>query len=50
MPEYFAHSYEGKPVEEWHLLEDHLLGVAGLAKSFVKESQLRNGTCLKIIC
>jgi len=37
MPEYFAHSFEGKPVEEWHLLEDHLLGVAGLAKSFADE-------------
>lgn len=37
MPEYYAHSFEEKPVKEWHLLEDHLLGVAGLVKSFADE-------------
>ncbi len=37
MPEYFAHSFEGKPVKEWQLLEDHLVGVARLAKSFADE-------------
>ncbi|MBI4843712.1 MAG: CRISPR-associated helicase Cas3' [Nitrospirae bacterium] len=30
----FAHSVEGKPVDEWHLLEEHLKGTAELAKSF----------------
>lgn len=31
---YYAHSVEGKPVDEWHLLEDHLKGTAELAKVF----------------
>ncbi len=46
MPEYFAHSLEGKPVKEWHLLEDHLLGVAGLAKSFADEFGSGEWACL----
>lgn len=32
--EFFAHSVEGKPVEEWHSLEEHLRNVAELAKKF----------------
>ncbi len=32
--EFYAHSIEGKPVDEWHLLEEHLKGTAELAKSF----------------
>lgn len=34
MTEYYAHSVEGKPVDEWHLLEEHLKGTSELAKSF----------------
>jgi len=34
---YYAHSNEGKPVDEWHLLEEHLKGTAELAKSFADE-------------
>jgi len=30
--EYYAHSKEGKPVEEWHRLEDHLKNVAEMAR------------------
>jgi hypothetical protein len=26
--DFYAHSVEGKPVEEWHRLEDHLKGTA----------------------
>jgi len=32
--EYYAHSFEGKPPEEWHRLEDHLKEVAKMARSF----------------
>ncbi|MDR4496846.1 MAG: hypothetical protein MRK02_02805 [Candidatus Scalindua sp.] len=31
---YFAHSLEGRPVYEWHQLEDHLKNTAEIAKSF----------------
>jgi CRISPR-associated endonuclease/helicase Cas3 len=34
MKEFFAHSIEGKPVEEWHLLEEHLQNVARMAAEF----------------
>ena len=34
MPEYFAHSIEGKPIEEWHLLEEHLENVSKTAAEF----------------
>ena len=34
---FFAHSVEGKPVEEWHLLDEPLKGTAELAKSFADE-------------
>jgi len=34
---YYAHSKEGKPIDEWHLLEEHLKGTAELAKSFAGE-------------
>ncbi len=35
--DYYAHSLEGKPVEERHRLEDHLLGTAKLAAQFASE-------------
>ncbi|MEZ6232218.1 MAG: hypothetical protein R3B44_16270 [Candidatus Brocadiaceae bacterium] len=28
---YFAHSLDGKPVNEWHLLDEQLKGTAELA-------------------
>ncbi len=34
MKRFYAHSNEGKPVDEWHLLDEHLKGTAELAKSF----------------
>lgn len=34
---FFAHSAEGKPVNSWQRLEDHLLNVANLARSFAEE-------------
>jgi CRISPR-associated endonuclease/helicase Cas3 len=34
MKNFYAHSIEGKPAGEWHLLEEHLKGTAELAKSF----------------
>lgn len=37
MKEFYAHSVEGKPVDKWHLLEEHLLNVAELAKKFGDE-------------
>ncbi|TRZ92223.1 MAG: hypothetical protein D4R88_00750 [Methanosarcinales archaeon] len=35
--EFYAHSIEGKPVDEWHRLEEHLKGTAELAASFAAE-------------
>jgi len=35
--ELYAHSIEGKPVEEWHRLTEHLKGTAELAKEFTAE-------------
>ncbi len=35
--EFYAHSVERKPIEEWHRLEEHLLNVAELAKKFANE-------------
>jgi CRISPR-associated endonuclease/helicase Cas3 len=32
----FAHSKPGRPESEWHVLEDHLLGVGELAASFAR--------------
>jgi CRISPR-associated endonuclease/helicase Cas3 len=32
--EFYAHSIEGKPVNEWHRLEEHLKGTADLAAKF----------------
>ncbi len=37
MKEFYAHSLEGKPPEEWHPLEEHLKGTADLAASFAAE-------------
>lgn len=30
--EYYAHSRDGRPPEEWHRLEDHLKSVAEMAR------------------
>jgi hypothetical protein len=35
--EFYAHSIEGKLVEEWHWLTEHLKGTAELAKEFAAE-------------
>ncbi len=35
--EFYTHSIEGKPVQEWHRLEEHLKQTAELAKSFADE-------------
>ena len=32
--EFYAHSRDGKPREEWHRLEDHLKEVAKIARPF----------------
>ncbi len=34
---FYAHSVEGKPINEWQRLEEHLKGTAELAKSFADE-------------
>ncbi|MFZ3090507.1 MAG: hypothetical protein WA240_07800 [Nitrospirota bacterium] len=34
---FYAHSIKGKPVEEWHLLDEHLKGTAELAAAFAAE-------------
>jgi CRISPR-associated endonuclease/helicase Cas3 len=34
--QFYAHSREGKPPEEWHRLEDHLVQVAELARKFAE--------------
>ena len=34
---FYAHSVEGKPVDKWHRLEEHLKGTDELAKSFAAE-------------
>ena len=34
MKQFYAHSVEGKSVDEWHFLDEHLKGTAELAKSF----------------
>jgi len=35
--EFYAHSREGKPSEDWHKLEDHLKSVAELASKFASQ-------------
>jgi len=35
--EYYAHSREGKPLEDWHRVEDHLKDVAKLARGFADD-------------
>ncbi len=35
--EFYAHSVEVKPLDEWHRLEEHLVGTANLAKEFADE-------------
>ena len=34
---YYAHSLDGRPVSEWQLLDEHLLNVAELARTFAEE-------------
>lgn len=34
---YFAHSVEGKPIDEWQPLDEHLKGTAKLAATFSAE-------------
>jgi CRISPR-associated endonuclease/helicase Cas3 len=34
---FYAHSVDGKPPDEWQLLEEHLKGTAELARSFANE-------------
>ena len=46
MPEYYAHSFEGKPVEEWHRLDEHLVSTAALAKEFADEFGSGEWACL----
>jgi len=35
--EFYAHSREGKPPEDWHRLEDHLKKVAEMARTFAED-------------
>jgi len=35
--EYFAHSIDGRPTDEWQPLDEHLFEVAGLARRFAEE-------------
>jgi len=35
--QFYAHSKEGRPPEEWHCLEDHLKSVAELARQFASD-------------
>ena len=37
--EFYAHSRDGKPREEWHRLEDHLTRVAEIARNFADDMQ-----------
>lgn len=34
---YYVHSKEGKPIEEWHRLKDHLKAVAEMARTFADD-------------
>jgi CRISPR-associated endonuclease/helicase Cas3 len=34
---FYAHSIDGKTVDDWHRLEEHLKGTAELAASFAAE-------------
>ena len=33
---YFAHRLENKPTDKWHLLDEHLMDTAKLARSFAE--------------
>lgn len=35
--EFYAHSIDGKPVDDWYRIEEHLKGTAELATSFAAE-------------
>lgn len=50
MKEFYAHSVEGKPPEEWHRLEDHLKGTAALAKMFADEFGCGEWGCVAGLC
>jgi hypothetical protein len=39
---YFAHSKEGRPPEEWQLLDDHLASVAKKASEFAAKFETYN--------
>ncbi len=34
---YYAHSVDGRPPDKWQPLDEHLLNVAGLARTFAEE-------------
>jgi CRISPR-associated endonuclease/helicase Cas3 len=34
MKKFYAHSVEGRPLDEWHSLEEHLKGTAELSAKF----------------
>lgn len=34
---FYTHSVEGKPINEWQPLDEHLLNVAELARTFAEE-------------
>lgn len=40
--EFYAHSWEGKPLSEWHRLRDHLTRTAELAAEFAKPFEAEN--------
>jgi hypothetical protein len=42
--EFYAHSVEGKPKEEWQKLKDHLISVSNLAGEFA--DKFGAGVCL----
>ena len=44
--EYYAHSKEGKPREEWHRLEDHLKRVAEIARDFANDFGAGEWVCI----
>ena len=37
LQKFYAHSIEGKPLEEWHTLEEHLKGTAELSAKFADD-------------
>ncbi len=37
MHKFYAHSLGGRPVDEWHIFEEHLKGMAELVAKFAVE-------------